>query len=557
MAKSLNVLRWSVLSSLLALIVVVLAGCGGGGGGNNDSGGMNLFVTDDLNTNYDQVWVTIYDVEVRDAGTGNYKTVFTSNEGVTVNLRGLNDGNERFFYLGNDQVPDGSYAGARVTMDRNLTVVATGTTFGEACVFDPSVDFGPDRSRVAFDFGAPISVSGNESLVVDFDLANWTKAGALVTPVVVQGDDSTLADMGRHESGIYRGTVRSVSGASGSQTFRLERSGGDIDVQTDASTVVYNESSAGSPSISNGEEVEVEGAFSVTTNRLNATLVRVEDGQADGDLAVGATSNLNLLANTVDVYAREVRGFLPINASIKVAFDTNTQFFANSGAPITLAQATAELATGVEIEAEGDYSSVTDTLTAAKIKIHDETENEVEATGSMSNINGIGGTFDLSLSSWFGFSGSNGGLVHVTTGVGTTFYDDDEQEMTSVEFFAAVNSGTVVEVEGRYAGASIEATKVSIEDTVGGQAEAKGYVSTFSEGTGTITVELVEWSGFTGGFGNNLVIQTTGATSFEDADGNTLTSNEFFAALGVDTVIDARGSFSTNVLTASRVRLRD
>jgi hypothetical protein len=460
-------------------------------------------------------------------------------------------------FLGNEPVPDGEYEAARITMDRDVTLVATGETFGEACVFDPAFDFGASQSRAEFNFAQRVTVNGDENLVVDFDLPNWQKTGALITPAFQLGSDATIADPNRHAEARYRGLVRSLSGGSTSQTFTLEKSGGDIGVSLNSSTVVYNENSSSSPTLSNSQKVEVQGHFDVTTNRIVATIIKIEDEDPDGDKVKGATSNLNILTNTVDVAAENVDGFLPLNSFVKVEFETTTQFFTHGGAPLTMGEAIVELGTGVEIEAEGSYSAVTNTLTANKLRIHNESEASVEARGTASNINALAGTFDVALTSWFGFNSSSGSTISVTTGLGTTFLDDDENVITQGDFFAALTSGETVEVEGSLSGSTISATKVKLEDVTGGQSEAKGYVSIASEVTGTITINLVEWSGFNGGFGDEVVIQTTGSTQFEDADGNTITAAEFFGALSIGVVIDARGSFSAGVLTATRARLRD
>jgi hypothetical protein len=557
MAKAFHAIRLTVLTLVAALALVLAAGCGGGGGGGSLAG-LNMFITDDLGTGYDQVWVTIHQIEVQDAG-GAFRTVFTSTAGVPVNLTSLNDGAPRFLYLGTKGIPAGDYTAVRVTMSRNLTLVATGTATGDACTFDPSLDFGATQSQATFALGGPMALAANDSLIVDFDLPNWGRVGNVVTPAFQLGDDTTLGNPARHEDEDYHGTVASLSGTAPGQTFTLQRASGSFQVVTSTSTIIYEEDASGNPVLANGQEVEVRGTFDTVNNSLTATVIKIEDGNDDDDKVEGPTQNLDDVVMTVDVLANEVEGFLPSDPIVHVQFDTTTRFFTKAGAPLTLAEMLAFLATGVEVEAEGVYDAGTNTLDAAKIKLHPEDENEAEVKGAVSNINAGAGTFDVTLGSWFGFSGSNGQVVHIVTDGSTSFKDDNGDPMTSGDFFAALQNGWFVEVEGAYDNGTITVAKAELEDNTGGggQPEAKGYIASSDETAGTFTVNLIEWFGFNGSFGAPQVVQTTGTTEYEDENGDPLTKSAFFAGLTVGKVVDAKGSYAGGVLTATRARYKD
>ena len=561
MATASFLVRTTVLA-LLAGVALFVAGCGGGGGGGGPVGGLNVFISDDLGTGYDQIWVTVHEVEVQDS-VGGFKSVFSSADGVQVNLTSLTDGAPRFLYLGNAKVPAGDYAGMRVTMARGLTLVPTASSTGESCTFDPSLDFGVNRTRVVFGFGANVPIAGNDSVVVDFALPDWNRNGNVVTPALKLGDDTTLGNITRHESDDYHGTVSSLSGTAPNQTFVLSRTGGSFSVTTDTTTIVFVESGAGNAHLANGQRVEVHGRFDTTGNTLVATVIKIEDSVNDEDKVTGTTSNLDTNALTVDVAVREVRGFLPSGPTVRVQFTAGTHFYTKVGAPLTLNEMLAFLATGIEIEAEGSYDSGSNTLTAAKLKLHPEDgeHHEAEAKGSASNVNAGAGTFDLTLMSWFGFSASSGQVVQVTTSGSTTYRNDNGDPISAAEFFAAIQAGMFAEVEGRFNNGTLVADKAKLEDEGGpgggGQPEAKGYVATSNLGAGTITINLVEWFGFNGSFGAPQVIQTSGSTEFLDDDNNTLTQAQFFAGLTAGRVIDAKGSFSSGVLTATRCRYDD
>jgi hypothetical protein len=246
-----------------------------------------------------------------------------------------------------------------------------------------------------------------------------------------------------------------------------------------------------------------------------------------------------------------------LNAIVQVEFDTTTQFFSHTGTPMTINEVLLELGAGAEVEVEGAYTQVDNSMKAEKVRIVSETDVDVKAQGTASNVNTLAGSFDVALDTWYGFHSSAGQTVSVTTGVGTTFYNEDDDIVTSTDFFAALQAGDTVQVEGEISGSTIAATSVRLKDFTGGASEAKGYVSIASEVSGTVTISLIEWSGFNGGFADQVVVQTTGSTQFEDADGNIITATQFFAGLSIGRVIDGQGTFSAGVLTATRARLRD
>lgn len=551
----------AIFLSTLAL-VFVLTGCGGGGGGSSVAG-LNIFIADDLSNTHDQIWVTVFEVEAKDS-TGQHTTVFRSDEGVVVDLTNLNDGSAaKFMYLGTSAIASGEYSGMRVTLGRGLSLVPTGSSTAEACTFASAFDHGSDKSRLHLAFSGPETFSASDDLVIDFDLSQWTKTGSVVTPVIVKGSSTGLSDSSRHESDDYHGTISGLSGSGSNLAFKLTNTlGRSFVVETSDSTVVYNEDGTASPSLANGLRVEVTGTFSTLTDRLIATQIKIEDNSSgDDDKVEGVTQNFNEPALTFDVLAREVRGFLPSDPIVHVQISQSTRFFGSSGLPLTLTEIIASLNTGnFEVEVEGVYSSGTNTLTASKMKHHPENHHEAEAKGRASNMNTVAGTLDMSLVEWFGFAGSANAIISVTTSGGTQFEGENGESLSAVQFFAAVQDGSLVDARGTFADSTIAADRVRLKSGNGGvnnQDEVKGYVSSFNETAGTVTVSLTEWFGFSGSFGQSVKVQTNSNTAYRNPDGDDISKAAFFGALSNGMVVDAEGSFESGVLTAKRSRLKD
>ena len=113
--------RIKMLTAILFVTLFTIFGCGGSGGGSN---AFNLFATDDLHPGYSGVWVKIFKADLK-SSTGATVNLFTSTDGLTVNLRALNDGAAKFLLLAPGQVPNGTYNKIVFQMDKTVTLVAT------------------------------------------------------------------------------------------------------------------------------------------------------------------------------------------------------------------------------------------------------------------------------------------------------------------------------------------------------------------------------------------------------------------------------------------------
>lgn len=353
--------------SAIALVALAVIGCGGGGGGSNGGSTANrasvgVFVTDDLGA-YDHVWVTVKKIDL--VGPAGTKTLFTDADGKAVDLASLNDaGSAVFAFLGVASVPAGIYTRIEVTLDDDLVLFPAGAAVGLDRKFAGSAD-GLKKLLVEVDDSGE-DIRGDDSLVVDFDLARWNDDGTTVTAFARVRDHEGLDDHARHHDEDYHGVASSVTTAGFTLTPR--NGGAPIAVTIDAGTVVFGDASI----LTNGQRVEVRGFFDTTTRTLTAASVKIEienggEDEVRGNVVTVGASSFTLTIGDAD-------GFLPTGATMNVTFGANTRFRGRHGVTLTQAEFLAALTAGAEAEAEGSYDATTNTLTATKLKLEGEDE---------------------------------------------------------------------------------------------------------------------------------------------------------------------------------------
>jgi len=458
-----------LLGILATAAVFALVGCGGGGTGiSSGSGRVNTYLSDSMDGN-DHVWVTVYRVDLRTSADVLHN-VYDDSAGRVIDVRSLRDlSGARFAFLGNETAPSGSYAGAIVTLGRSLTVFPAGASSGVTKTFAPAYNDPSDSSRSRIDFGfagARSILAGSNDLIIDFDLPSWDDSGGLVTPVLQEGPSTGISNDGRHERQEFRGLVSALSGTAPNQNFALTvRSGFVFNVVTTDATAIFNSNGSANPTLANGQSVEVHGIFNRALNALRARSVKIRAaGDTHGEAKVeGAPSNIGV--TTFDVEATRVRGFVPRESVVHVTTTVTTRYFSNGGTSMTAAAFFAALVTAPSVEAEGTYSSTTNTLAAMKLKLDDEAgEHDAEANGQPTNINAVAGTFRVTLASWSGFSSTPGTTIDVRTTLSTTYRDNEGNPTSSTAFFTALASSPLVEVEGHYAAGVLTARKAKLDD---------------------------------------------------------------------------------------------
>jgi hypothetical protein len=445
---------------------LVIFGCGGGGGGTVGTGSgsapVAVFATDNLNRDYDQVWVKIHRVElVRDSGT---TTVFEDAAGRVIDLRKLRDASgARFSFLGQRAAPTGTYSAVRVRMGSELTLVPKGNSTGQSRQFAAAYDVPglPGFSQISFNQRQ--TVGGSTRLVVDFDLSAWAvdSTTGRVTALVKPGEDRGLDDRTRHEAEDYEGLVSGLSGSAPNQTFRL----GEWSVTTSATTRIFREVGAANPVLANGTSVEVRGTFVQGTLKADSIKIEDESGTDDPADLKGLVSSFNAATGQIQVTILRARGFVPSGTRYLVQDSAQTLHLSDAGMRLSREDfyaALTALGASAQVEAEGTVSGTT--FSARKLKIEDETETgEAEVIGTVTAEDEAAGTLTVTVTGFFGGSFTLGQSLPVTT-MASTEYRDGGRTLTKAQFFAAISSGSRVEVKGTWDGTRLVAERLNPED---------------------------------------------------------------------------------------------
>ncbi len=449
----------------LCVGILGLAGCGGSGGGSSSlpGGTVSAFATDNMNEGFSHVWVKIKKIDL--TSTAGAANIFdeSATGGRLVDLRTLRDSTgARFLMLSTANVPAGSYTGATVTMDKNLSVVTTGSATAKDAIFDGATG---SEKFLAVTFRAPINPVTKPKVVIDFDLSTWNLVSGVVTATgdlfAKHGHDDGIGDSSRHEQDDYSGSVSALSGTAPNQTFTISKHGRSINVVTDASTVIFNNNGSDNPALVAGEKVEVTGIFNTTAGVLKASRIKIEqENEFENEAQItGVVLSSDVTNGVINSTIESADGFLPQATAALITTTDTTKFFGPSGIMVTKAEFFTLLMSNVtRIEAEG---TATDTgITAVRVKIEDGDHHgggdggdghpEAELKGTVSNLNVDSKTFDLTVSRWEGVSLTAGKVIKVTA--------------TSIP--AGIVNGARVEAKGNYDSATttLTAERIKLDD---------------------------------------------------------------------------------------------
>jgi len=174
-----------VLICFLLCVAIALYSCGSSGGGGNSSGvdsgstsNASLFITDNLTTNYEQVIVTVYKVELVKSSTGASLTAFEDALGITYDLRALSGILET---LSTGTIPPGSYNRVYITVGEELILVEKSNPSNPVtAVFDASKNkttcipgTGTDPAKCILEVTGAVNIIGRQNVVLDFDLKQF------------------------------------------------------------------------------------------------------------------------------------------------------------------------------------------------------------------------------------------------------------------------------------------------------------------------------------------------------------------------------------------------
>lgn len=449
-----------------ALLALFAAGCGGGGGnagGSAKAGTVAVYATDSLSTDFDHVWVKVYQVFLE--GQSN-ELVFENTAGLEIDLTTLRDNSgARFAFLDDKGITPATYGQVRVVLDEELQMVPKGGTTAQSYRFAAQHAIAGSPGKSQLNLRSPsVIIPGKNELILDFDLSTWNLDGTnRVVATLKRGTRNGLDDKNRHEANDIQGTISGLSGTSPNLSFSLNRPGGSVPVKTSADTRVFNENGTTNPVLANGQRVEVYGVF--VQGFFLARSVKIEDGDNSNDphKIKGNPKNIAAPSGTFDVEVTLARGFVPESTVMNVTTSTTTRFLSDAGAPLTKDEFFAKLAlAGNQVEVEGRASG--SLFTAVKAKIEDEgDENEAEIKGPVTVLDAGAGTLTMTVQSWFGAGFTAGQAVNVTTS-GTTTYRLNSDAVTKTQFFAGIGVGTIVEAKGSYNGSILAAVRLKDDD---------------------------------------------------------------------------------------------
>ena len=468
------------LGAVIALAAVVLiAGCGGGGG--TQSGGtgrLQAFAADDFRDDHQQIWATIYKVELLDA-SGAAVTVFEDVVGKSMDLQLLHDNaGPRFAFLSDIAIAVGTYTQVRLTMGPEITRFPKGSATGVKTPFAASLTrdaAGNVLFTSTLETPTVIADGVTSKLVIDFDLPNFVLANGAVTPKVKRGDDSTLSDKSRHHDEDYHGTITGLTGTAPVQSFTLTSGAWKTEVSVDATTVVFYEKSQSSPALANNLFVEVNGTFDTVTGVLKATKIKIEDKSAGGQTngrgipeVKGLVTSPSTATRSFTIAITESDDFVPTQSTVNVVVTDTTVFRAHRGVLLTEAEYFATLGAASIAEVKGTYNAATNTLTATLVKSESESDgdddsNEAEAKGKAALIDATAGTFVLNpVSEYEGFVP---GLtpLSVVVAAGAQFEDGRGDDTNRATFFAGLASANRVTVKGSYAAGVFTAVELRLK----------------------------------------------------------------------------------------------
>lgn len=520
---------------LFVLLLLSLFGCGGAGG--SLSSVFNLFITDDASTQYSGVWVKLYKAELK--GDGDKSVVlFNSPEGVTVNLRQLNDGAAKFLLLAPGTVPDGTYNKVQFEVNKTVNLVAVGSGTASTALFPNALDNTAGNSVLTANLSPNIVMPGASKVVIDFDLKHWDVVNGVITPILKHHDGAGLEDGSRHERFEYHGLIGSLTGATPNYAFDFTlKTGGTIHVTTDDTTDIDGQGD--NAGLVGGRQAEIYGIFDPITKSVKANIIHYISDHEATDLAkaAGKGSNANAQAGTFDLAPKFTKGFAPKGDKVAITTDANTHFKGKHGAILSQADFFAALAAAganATIDLDGTYSDGSNSIAAQNIHIENEAEfGDALAGGRTSNPNSEAMTFDILVGRSSGFV-DNGATLKVQLSPDAEIKGPHGAATTKEQFFSLLaEHARYVGMKGLYNSdtQTFLASRVEyvVDQTV--TIGARGVTSNPDNQAGTFDLLVSQVSGIDLSHTTPIHLSVTANTMFKSPDGGDINLDQFFLLL--------------------------
>ena len=520
---------------LFVFLLLSLLGCGGAGG--TLASAFNLFITDDASAQYSGVWVKLYKAELK--GDGDKSVVlFESAEGMTVNLRQLNDGASKFLLLAPGKVPDGTYNKVQFEVNKTVDLVAKSNGAASTAVFPNALDNPAGNTNLSVDLSPAVVIPGAGKAVIDFDLKYWEVVNGVITPVLKHHDGSGLEDGSRHERFEYHGLISNLSGVAPTQAFDLTlKTGGTVHVSTDDTTDIVGEGDR--DGLANGRKAEIYGVFDPITNSLKANIIHFESDHESHGIAkaTGKASNSNAEAGTFDLAPKYTKHFAPKGDTVSITTDANTRFRGKRGAHYSQAEFFAAMAAAGDhgsISLKGTYSEASNSLAAKEVHIENDAEfADAKAGGQTSNPNAEAMTFDLAVLRSSGINGI-GDVLKVQLASEVEIKGPHGAEATVEQFFSLLSENArMVGVKGAYNADTqvLLASRVEYILDITVNFSAKGSSSNPNAEAGTFDYLVSQVSGIELSHTVPVHLSVSANTEFKGPTGDVINMDQFFVLL--------------------------
>lgn len=367
----------AALVSVLSL--AVLAACGGGGSSNTGSVAstssssskttatsvkLSTYITDNLTTDYSQVWVGIRSIVAVDS-SGNSVTLFASDDSsgyTTFDLRSLASVGELMSAV---SVNAGDYRSIEVTLDSDVSLVLASDNSTIAAQFTS------DGSDKVLKVGVSLDTTASTTLVLDFNLENFSydATTGLVTADVSRKGDGALKEFKVHQ-GEVRGTLVSVDPSANSITVNDARLGSTTVLALTSDAVITRTSDGSTLALSDlsaGMNVRARGV--VTSSSTDSTVtVQVSTVQVSSTstssssmaaLTYRGQGTVQSVDGTMITLLLTQASFLPTSAIVTI--DASQAAYAHGQS--------SDLVAGATLSFRATYDSASDTYTATSLDI--------------------------------------------------------------------------------------------------------------------------------------------------------------------------------------------
>lgn len=386
----------------------------------------------------------------------------------------------------------------------------------------------------------------------------------------MKGDGNGLDDPNRHEQHGISGEIADLAGTAPTQTFTLlpkENDDRKVPVTTNDKTVVIAASNSDSPTLANGQKVEVVGSFDTTTKTFVPTLIRIRPATVASEQGARGIVSDAVATGTFKLAVGDAFGFVPAERKINVTTTADTMFYDGTGAAITMDAFFSQVATLTEPKARiaGAYDKASNTFAATRVMLEKASDavRKVNVIGNVSEIH-AGTDFTIALKEWDGFAGALGLTAKIVVSDTTQYQDLNEAPLTKEQFFAALSVGKVAAARGTLAAGGVvnaDVVRIRQNSSTDGHdgAEAFGIPDSVNVADGFFQIKLIKWHGFDSQFGKVVKVTFADGATFFDKSNHSVSKADWLALVQGDIKrsVSIEGSYSGDTFVAVRARQND